>query len=161
MYFYHSPLSLRAPPTCARKYVWPARLASAYELCRKMFVWYFTSVVGIIVITLVFWCCKCYSSPSVRQRAESSRYEQHDSKASTKNVVAIDCEMVRCVPDENWLENTLKRNKKRVAVAVRCAIVDYDLHVILMMNSFVLSERLARLPPFPPPRTGKGRYAIL
>ena len=99
-----------------------------------MFVWYFTSVVGI-VIALVYCCCKRHSSPSVRQRAESSHYEQHHSKASTKNVVAIDCEMVRCVPDEKWLENARKRNKKRVAVAVRCAIVDYDLQVIY--NEFI------------------------
>ena len=29
------PLSLRAPPTCARKYVWPARLGSGHQTNRQ------------------------------------------------------------------------------------------------------------------------------
>ena len=57
-------------------------------------------------------------------------HQTEPSRSSPKNVVAIDCEMVRCVPDEKWLENARKHNRKRVAVAVRCAIVDYDLQVI-------------------------------
>ena len=96
---------------------------------QNMFVWYFTSVVGI-VIALVYYCCKCYSSPSARQRAESSCYEQHHSKASSKNVVAIDCETVACVPNEEWIKNARKPNKDEVKVAVHCAIVDYNLKVI-------------------------------
>ena len=88
-----------------------------------MFVWYFTFVVGI-VIALVCYCCKCYSSPSVREREESSCYEQHHSKASSKNVVAIDCEMVACVSNEEWIKNARKPNKDEVKVAVHCAILD-------------------------------------
>ena len=88
-----------------------------------MFVWYFTFVVGI-VIALVCYCCKCYSSPSVREWAESSRYEQHDS-------VAIDCEMVACVPKEECIKNARRKPKKdEVKVAVHCAIVDYSSEVI-------------------------------
>ena len=95
-----------------------------------MFVWYFTSVVG------VFWCCKCYSSPSARRRAESSlHYEQHDSKASSKNVVIVRW--------EEWIKNARKRNKKRVAVAVRCAIVDYDLTVLY--NEFIRQWKIGKI----------------
>ena len=83
-----------------------------------------------IVIALVYYCCKCYSSPSARQRAESSCYEQHHSKASSKNFVAIDCETVACVPNEEWIKNARKPNKDEVKVAVHCAIVDYNLKVI-------------------------------
>ena len=113
-----------------------------------MFVLYFTSVIVIIVIALVFWRCKWYNSPSVRKRAESSLYEQHGSKASSKNVVAIDCEMIACVPNEEWIKNARKRNKDQVKVAVLCAIVDYDLKVLFNEYNYSSTngrERLGRL----------------
>ena len=73
----------------------------------------FTIVVGAIVMALAF--CLWFSSQDT---------------AKTKKVVAIDCEMVRCVPNEEWIKNAREPNKHEVKVAVHCAIVDYDLQVI-------------------------------
>ena len=44
-------------------------------------------------------------------------------------VVALDCETVKCHPDEKWLKDAApKKSKKKdiVHVAAHCAIVDYN-----------------------------------
>ena len=61
---------------------------------------------------------------------DTKSYRRCEAKAITKNVVAIDCEMVACVPNEEWIKNARKPNKDEVKVAVHCAIVDYNLKVI-------------------------------
>ena len=43
---------------------------------------------------------------------------------SSQDTVAIDCEMVACVPNEEWIKNARKPNKDEVKVAVHCAIVE-------------------------------------
>ena len=89
----------------------------------------FTFVVGAIVILFIVISVFClfrlwFSSQDTKS------YLRCEAKAITKKVVAIDCEMVACVPNEEWLKNARKRNKNEVKVAVRCAIVDYDLKVL-------------------------------
>ena len=55
---------------------------------------------------------------------DTKSYLRCEAKVKTKNVVAIDCEMVACVPNEEWIKNARKPNKDEVKVAVHCAIVE-------------------------------------
>ena len=86
---------------------------------------FFTFVVGAIVILLLmaFKVFRLWFSSQ-----DTKSYLQ--AKAITEKVVAIDCEMVACVPNEEWKKKARKCNNKKVKVAVRCAIVDSDLKVL-------------------------------
>ena len=55
---------------------------------------------------------------------DTKSYLRCEAKVKTKNVLAIDCEMVACVPNEEWIKNARKPNKDEVKVAVHCAILD-------------------------------------
>ena len=107
----------------------PVLPIAVFRWCFKIFMAVFCGCCRILMGVFL----RCIGSKDqihpepCRNRGE---HQTEPSRSSPKNVVAIDCEMVRCVPDEKWLENARKCNKKRVAVAVRCAIVDYDLQVI-------------------------------
>ena len=61
-------------------------------------------------------------------------------KHGGKAVVALDCEMVKCIPDATWLEWTRKQHRGRkdpeyASVAARCAIVDY--HGGILYDKFI------------------------
>lgn len=60
----------------------------------------------------------------------SCYYSKGPGKHGGKAVVAMDCEMARCLPDEQWIEwrrrlHPRKKIPNNVSIAVRCAIVDY------------------------------------
>ena len=72
------------------------------------------------------------SAHSSRQQGESSSGRSSKRSGSTaKRVVALDCEMVGCQPDAEWLARLRRKGKRKklpseVSVAGRCTIVDYN-----------------------------------
>ena len=72
------------------------------------------------------------SAHSSRQQGESSSGRSSKRSGSTaRRVVALDCEMVGCQPDAEWLARLRRKGKRKklpseVSVAGRCTIVDYN-----------------------------------
>ena len=71
------------------------------------------------------------NSPTRRSTESNQRGESRSINVfTTKDTVAIDCEMVQCLTDKKWRKTAKKPHKKRAAVAARYAIVDYHLSVV-------------------------------
>ena len=94
----------------------------------------FCSIVVALFVACYILCRPMRRSRNVRPR---SGVCQGVIFTPAKVVVAIDCEMLRCSPNEEWLSKAVpkigkRKNKKpkEVAVAARCAIVDNDCNVL-------------------------------
>ena len=68
------------------------------------------------------------NTESFNQRGESRRFD--GLFRITKDIVAIDCEMVTCFTTEEWRKTAINPETLIQPIAARYAIVDYDLKVI-------------------------------
>ena len=90
------------------------------------FLW--TAIIGIVVVVVLIvlhYYCYCLTS----QNSETSlRTKCARVLPKSRDVVAIDCEMVRCSPSKSL--PTVRSRAKEVSVAVHCAIVGYNNEVL-------------------------------
>ena len=87
------------------------------------------AVVLALFVPALWFVYKWFYGSTEQYECQSLKPEM----AKKKSIVAIDCEMVRCLPTKKWqikARKTRKRNKKEVAVAAHCAVVDYNGRVV-------------------------------
>ena len=97
---------------------------------------FFTAIIAFALL-YYSWPNDNYSETSLADAELQGRTYQGVQETKSQNVVAIDCETVKCSPSEDW--PTVRSRAKEVTLAVHCALVDY--------NYKVLYEEFIRPPP--------------